>query len=217
MKTLNRITYGIIDDDTAFVSLLIQELKKNPRFEKKFLSFDSKDGIVKFKIYKPKVVLIDLHMPVKDGIELSKLILEIAPETLIIGISGYLNDENIWEFIQAGCCCPLDKSDGIEEIVEAIPSVVIDGYYYTLNVQRVVNKNTAKGANNSTSIKKKALSDKEWKFLDLYFGGKKYAEIASELGKSPRTIEKFKNRIIKKIGFQTEEELHNYYLKKKKF
>lgn len=217
MKTLNRITFGIIDDDTAYVSYLIKELKLHPRFERKFVSFNSKDGLVQFKIYKPMVVLIDLILPDIDGIELSKLIKEIAPDTLIIGISGYLNDENIWEFIQAGCCCPLDKSDGPEEIIDAIPSVVLDGYYYTPNVQRVVNKNAAKGSNAITTIKKKELNKKELLFLDRYFGGKKYAKIADELALSPRTVEKYKNRIIKKLGLQTEEELHKFYLKKKKF
>lgn len=163
------------------------------------------------KDHNPDVILMDLNMPGKDGIECTKELKEAIPDIKILMLTGYDDIELIRESLKTGARGYLLKNTGKEELVIAIKAVATGGRYLDDNVQDKIiqsftdetKERTASNENNISEL----LSKRENEILKLIIQGKKSSEIASELFISINTVDTHRKNILAKCDVKNTAQL----------
>ena len=155
------------------------------------------------------IVLMDIEMPVMDGIEATKKILSSNPNQNILMLTMHDEPQTIQECITNGVKGYLLKNDEVSELVNAIEAVVDTGYYFDDRVSRVlitmlVEKN-----------KKVALTETEIEVIKLICDEHTNSEIAAKLDVSLRTIDTYRQRILEKTKAKNTAGIVMYAIKNK--
>ncbi len=149
---------------------------------------------------KPDVVLIDLAMPVMDGIEAIKRIVAAHPEQRIIVLTSYSGDDKLIPAIKAGAMGYLVKDAQPEELIQSIRNV----YAGEPSLNPKIAWKILHGNNETETTKRMAeeLSEREIEVLRLLTKGKTDQEIAKQLVLTDVTIRTHISRIISKLGLK---------------
>lgn len=179
---------------------------------------NGEEAITLLQSLKPYVLIIDIAMPKKDGIQASKEILEIHKDLNIIIFSSHAENENLSKAIEIGVKGILPKNTMREELVEAIYQVnegkeFISKYISSASLFKFIKEKTEK--ENTISDLKNKLSEREIELLQLIVKGDTNKEIADKLFISQRTVEKHKSNIIKKLEMKSVVDLVKYAIKNK--
>lgn len=153
-----------------------------------------------FEQLAPDVILMDLHMPVMDGIEATKRILAIQPKQHIIVLTGMLDDERLFQAIQAGAQGCMEKTIQPEELVQSIQDVSLGKPCLSPGVAWRVLRSLA-GSKKPEQTKDR-LSEREIQILRLMTQGKLDEEIGRELVLTEVTIRTHISRILTKLGLE---------------
>jgi two-component system, NarL family, response regulator LiaR len=148
----------------------------------------------------PDIVLIDLAMPVMDGIEAIKRIIAINPDQRIIVLTSYTGDDKLVPAIKAGAVGYLVKDAQPEELIQSIRSV----YIGEPSLNPAIAWRLLHGMSNGETAKRPAdeLSERELEVLRLLTLGKTDQEIAKQLVLTDVTIRTHISRIISKLGLK---------------
>lgn len=144
------------------------------------------------------VILIDIEMPVMNGIEATRLTLEKQPGLKVISLSMYGEEEYYYRMIDAGVKGFILKNSEIGEVIKAIQIVYKGGTYFSSDVLYNVVKNiktVSKTPNNTAS-----LSEREKEVLEQICKGLSNQEIADALYISKRTVEKHRSSLLSKTN-----------------
>ena len=149
----------------------------------------------------PDVVLMDLRMPGKDGMETTKLLTKQYPQIHIIVLSMYEDERFVSHMMENGANGYLLKNAEPQEIRRAIMDVHEKGYYLNNFVNRILLKKSHSKQKMVPSLTNEiTLSDKErdvLKFICMEFTAQ---EIAQKMEISPRTVEAIKDRLMERFG-----------------
>lgn len=149
----------------------------------------------------PDVILMDLRMPGKDGIETTKLLSKQSPHIRIIVLSMYEDERFVSHMMENGANGYLLKNAEPQEIRRAIMDVFEKGYYLNTFVNRILLKKAHAKQKVIPSLNNEiTLSDKErdvLKFICMEFTAQ---EIAQKMEISPRTVEAIKDRLMERFG-----------------
>lgn len=149
----------------------------------------------------PDVILMDLRMPRKDGIETTKHVARVYPQIHIIALTMYEDERFVSHMMEIGANGYLLKSADPSEIRKAIMEVMAKGYYLNNFVNRILlKKSHARQKIVPTLSSEVTLSDRERdviKYICMEFTAQ---EIAQKLEVSPRTVEAIKDRLMEKFG-----------------
>jgi NarL family two-component system response regulator LiaR len=149
---------------------------------------------------KPDVVIIDLAMPVMDGIEAIKQIIALHPEQKIIVLTSFASDDKLFEAIRAGAMGYLVKDSQPEELVQSIRNVCSGQPSLSPVIAwRVLRSMTGTEAAKRPS---EQLSEREIEILRLLAEGKSDQEIAQQLVLTDVTIRSHVSRIVSKLGLK---------------
>ena len=118
--TAGKIRILLTDDHAVMREGLARLLAQEPDFEVIGQANDGQQAIEKAASLLPDVVLMDISMPVKDGIEATKIIHQQYPNTQIVGLSLYTEDERAKEMLDAGAALYVSKSGPPAELKAAI-------------------------------------------------------------------------------------------------
>lgn len=209
-NTKNKII--IVDDHQLFsqsLELLINSFKD---FEvtnhfangKTFISYlqeNTNEGI--------DLILLDVNMPVLDGVSTMKWIKENRPDLKVIALSVNDDEEIIIKMITNGAKGYLLKDTSPEIFKDAIISVIEKGFYFT----ELVSGMLVKKANDDS--KKINLKEREITFIKHACSEKTYKEIASEMCLSPKTIDGYRECLFDKLEIKTRIGLVLYAVKHK--
>ncbi|NJD58221.1 MAG: DNA-binding response regulator [Anaerolineales bacterium] len=148
----------------------------------------------------PDVILMDLAMPVMDGIAAIKQIIEIHPEQRIIVLTSYMGDDKLFPAIKAGALGYLVKDAQPEELIESIHNV----YAGEPSLDPTVTWRILRGMSGAEPNKRSAddLSEREIEVLRLLSQGKTDQEIANQLVLTDVTIRTHISRILSKLGLK---------------
>jgi len=185
----------LADDHTMFLEGLTSILDAEPNMLITGKAFTGDEAIKAVEEQQPDIVLLDINMPGKDGIETSKWILKNHPETKILILSMYHKTVFIEKLIGLGVHGYLLKNSGKKELLTAINSIYSGEEYFGKEVtQKLVNK-----------LKKKQwgevpLTEREKEVLQLISEGMTTQEISETLFISTHTVETHRKNLLSKSG-----------------
>jgi DNA-binding NarL/FixJ family response regulator len=147
----------------------------------------------------PDVILLDLRMPVMDGLEAHNNIKKLYPEIKVIILTMEDDEHYILHLISEGVNGYLLKNADPDEMEKAILKVVENGYYFSENISTLVVKGMVK-KDMSEVLPNLDLNERELQILELICKEFTAAEIAEELNLSVRTVEGYRQKLIDKTG-----------------
>ncbi len=161
---------------------------------------------------KPKVVLLDISMPVMDGFETAKWLNANHPEILILTLSMQDDEQSVIKMIKNGANGYLLKNAHPTELEKALSRLIGEGYYYPDWASRMVFASLNSDKANPNSIK---LTDREKEFLTYSVTEMSYKEIAEKMFCSPRTVESYRDSLFEKLELKTRVGLAVFAIKNK--
>lgn len=141
---------------------------------------------------KPDIVLLDIRMPVMDGIDTMEWLKENHPDQKVLALTMEHEEETMIRMLKLGCRGYLLKDIDPDEFRYAMEAVQQSGYYYNDEVSEVVNKP-------SDAAKNENLTAREIEFLHLVCSERTYKEIAGEMNLSPKTIDGYREQLFAKL------------------
>lgn len=200
----NQIKVAIADDHQIFRKGVILSLRPFTNIKFVFEAENGQDLLDKLAAAgedTPDVVLCDLRMPQKDGIDTTKLITKNFPNVRVIILTMYEDERFVGHLMDCGAAGYLLKSTEPAEIKKAINDVVRTGFYLNPYVNKVlIRKNFSKQKFNPNLNSEVVLSDKEKEVLTLVCMEFTAAEIAQKMDISARTVEAIKDRLMERFG-----------------
>jgi len=159
---------------------------------------DLLDGLKKIEV---DVILMDLKMPLMDGIDTTRQVKNLYPAIKVIVITMYDDEKFIIHLMENGANGYLLKNAEPVEIRNAIYAVYKNGYYFNDLVNKILLKKLIIRTNIRPSFNNGVeLTERELEVLQLICGEKTANEIAQQIFLSPRSVEGIKQRLIEKIG-----------------
>ena len=196
-----QIKIGIADDHQIFRKGVILSLRSFTNIKFIFEAENGQDLLDKLAEEQPDVVLCDLRMPVKDGIDTTKMITKLYPNVRVIILTMYEDDRFVGHLMDCGAAGYLLKSTEPGEIKKAITDVMRTGFYLNPFVNKVlIKKNYSKQKFNPSLNSEIVLSDKEKEVLTLVCMEFTASEIAQKMDISARTVEAIKDRLMERFG-----------------
>jgi len=195
------IKVAIADDHKIFRKGVVLSLR--PYTNIKFvLEADNGDQLLAgIPDAQPDVILMDLRMPGKDGIETTKAVSKLYPNIYVIVLSMYEDERFVYHLMENGANGYLLKSAEPMEIRRAIMEVYEKGYYLNNFVNRILLKRSHARQKVIPSLNNEiTLSDKEKDVLRYICMEFTAQEIAQKMEISPRTVEAIKDRLMERFG-----------------
>jgi DNA-binding NarL/FixJ family response regulator len=196
---MDLIKVGIADDHKIFRKGVILSLRQYTNLSFIIEAENGDDLLEKLATEMPDVVLVDLRMPGKDGIETTKAVSKLYPNIKILILTMYEDERFVSHLMENGANGYLLKNADPSEIRKAIVEVMIKGYYLNNFVNRVLlKKSTNKSIPSLNS--EIVMSEKEKEVIQLLCREYTAAEIAAKMEISARTVESIKDRLMERFG-----------------
>jgi len=156
------------------------------------------------------VVVLDITMPGRGGLEVLKEIKKSRPKTPVLVLSMHPEDQFAVRVLKAGASGYMTKETAPEELVGAIKKVVAGGRHISPSLGEIM---AAYLTVKTDKPPHELLSNREFQVLRQIASGKTVSEIARELSLSVRTVSTYRTRILEKMGLKTNAELTHYAFK----
>lgn len=200
----------LIADDHAIVRKgLIQILReKYPSSQ----IFEANNSFEVFELTKEKkwdIILLDISMPGKSGVETLKQLIADGIKAPILMLSMHAEDQYALRVLKAGASGFVNKNSATEELITAIQKVLAGKKYIS---EFVANQLIESPNKLSEKPLHQQLSDREMQVFEQLAKGKSVSEIASEISLSSNTISTYRSRILEKLGFNNNADLIKYAL-----
>jgi DNA-binding NarL/FixJ family response regulator len=164
----------------------------------------------------PDVVLMDISMPVLNGLEATARIKKQAPHVRVLILSAYDNDEYITQVVRSGANGYLLKNSSAEELYAAIRSVASGHAFFSPAVSKVIADSYVRGSapeSEPTRSSDSRLTSREREILQLVAEGHTHQEVADQLHISVRTVDTHCGNIMKKLDIHDSAGLVTYAIK----
>ena len=201
MEDINKIyKVAVVDDQQLFRKGIIGLLEEFPELKVIIEAENGKGLMCALKDERPDVILLDLEMPVMDGIETTEAVRKKYPKIKIIIITMHDDDSFISHLIEKGANGFLLKDSSIETVVEAIHTVIKTGFHFNERVSKAMVTGLVKNNKIKPSFNNANLSEKEIEVIQLICKEYTTKEIAEKMLVSSRTVEGYRDSILHKTG-----------------
>jgi DNA-binding NarL/FixJ family response regulator len=185
----------IVDDHAVVRTGLAQLLSTLGDVELVGAAANGEEGVSVIREHEPDVVLMDLEMPVLDGIQATRRIREALPDTAVVVLTSFSDRERILEAIDAGAAGYLLKDAEPEEIGKAVRAAAAgDAPLDPKAARELLSARTA------APSQLDALSEREREVLLMLLDGRPNKLIARELGISEKTVKAHLTSVFRRIG-----------------
>jgi DNA-binding NarL/FixJ family response regulator len=168
---------------------------------------DGQEAVDQYKLLKPDVVLMDLVMPNKDGIQATREIMMVEPEAKILVLTSFIDEKRILEAIKAGALGFIYKDKHPEQLLAAIRDINNDVPVLAPNITRKLMREIHTNPENAAS---QDLTERELEVLKMVASGKPYKEIAYILHVQEATIRTHVSNILGKLNLANRSQLVLY-------
>lgn len=214
---MNQISVGVAEDQQIFRKGLVLLLNS---FENISVTHEANDGSVLLDLMAdncPDVVILDYSMPILGGIETCKEIRKRFNGVKVLILSMYDDEEFVETAIENGANGYLSKDDDLSEIENAIHGILNNNYYLNDRVSKIFIDSLMKQGKINPKFVNNAIefTPDELRILHLISQENTTQQIAGTMNKSIRTIEKYRTRMMEKVGAQNSIGLIMYAVKNK--
>ena len=158
------------------------------------------------------VIILDISLPGKDGMEVLPELKEIAPETPVLMLSIQPEEQYAVRAFRLGASGCLNKSSAPEELVEAIRTIAGGGTYLSPKVKDLVMESLR---GDPHAKPHELLSERESQVMLGIAGGKTVGELADRLALSVKTVSTYRSRLLEKLGLQNNAQVMEYVFRHK--
>ena len=162
---------------------------------------------------KPDIVLLDIEMPVLDGLEAARQLKEKMPDVKVIFLTAHEDPTYAAKAFRAGASGYLLKLSATSELFQAIPEVLKGGVYVTPAVAKDLVGSLVGGDKAEEAAAEKELTPRQREVLEQLAQGLSMKEVGKVLNMSPRTVAFHKYRIMEALGIRTNAGLVQYAVK----
>lgn len=169
------------------------------------------DALDQVRTVKPHVVVLDVSMPGRNGLETLKDLRRLYPEIGVIVLSMHPADQYAVRVIKAGASAYLSKESAPTDLIAAILKAHRGEKYISPEVADLFADLIVRGGDEELH---RSLSDREFEVFRMIGQGKSVTQISDELSLSVKTISTYRSRIIEKTGLANNSEITRYMVEK---
>ncbi len=205
----------LADDHLMFRTGVATLLAKEADFE---IVGEAKEGneVVRFACQlRPDVIVMDIHLPVMDGIAATRKILADFPEAKILALTSFDSEDYVVNMLRAGAKGYVLKEAPIEELVLAIKTIANGSSYFAKEISikiLAMLENVGRPSESKEPTEKSTLTARELEILEFIASEMTNKEIAGILFISPRTVETHRRNLIHKLKVKNTAGLMRFYL-----
>lgn len=190
----------LVDDEVLFRKGIFFLLAREQNIE---VVFEASDGVelidfLKESKQKPDIVIMDLKMPLLNGIEATKIIHKDFSDIKIIALTSYDSKSFIANMIDVGAVSYLIKNATPQELLVTINEVAAKGFYYSDYVLSIIQNDIVTNKKSKCNLDTGFITSRELEVLQLICKQKSTIEIGEKLFISPRTVEGHRNNLLLK-------------------
>jgi two-component system response regulator DevR len=201
----------LLVDDHEVVRLGLKALlERQPHFEVVAEASTARDALEKVEAFSPDVVVMDIRLPGGSGIEACEEIVERFPNSKVIMLTSYAEDEMLFQAIRAGAAGYVLKQIGGDDLVRAIEAVSRGEAMLDPAVTQRIFQEVRKAAKEEEASAFSALTQQEKHVLLLVSEGKTNREIAKALFLGEGTVRNYVSSILSKLGVSNRAEAAAY-------
>ena len=198
----------LVDDHAIMRDLLRDALENTGEFQVVAQAADGEEALKAGTAESaPDVIVMDVIMPVMDGIEACREITELLPGTRVLMLTASNEQDAIVRSIAAGATGYLQKYSGKEQLFETLREVALGEFRIPGNAARRLARAVRSPSGDDTSELLGTLTDREREILKLFAGGLSYQEIGDVREISALTVRNAVSGVQKKLGFRTRQQM----------
>jgi DNA-binding NarL/FixJ family response regulator len=209
---MKRITVLLAEDHTIVREGFRKMLELEADFEVVGEAQDGRQAVAMVKKLRPAVVLMDIAMPLLNGLEATRQVLKALPTTKVLMLSAHSDDAYVTNAIESGAVGFLIKQTSAHEVCRAIREVQNGKTFFSPSISKRRDRLNSQAPDRTGLLKKKAarLTSREMEVLQLIAEGKANKETASELGIGIKTVEKHREHLMQKLDIHDTAGLTRY-------
>ena len=201
---MKRIRVLLVDDQGLFREALATLLGLHSQLEIVGEAGDGEAGVALAQTLRPDVVLMDLRMPGMSGVEATRRLRGLVPETRVLVLTTFEDDDEVLAAIEAGAAGYMLKASPAEKLVEAICTVMRGGSPLEPSVASKVMAELARLSRRQSEERCQRLADplstRELEVLRALCEGLSNKEIAAKLGLTEGTVKNHMTQVLSKLG-----------------
>ena len=197
----------LVDDHEIMRDGLREVLQREVDFDVVGQAGDGAAAVRIAQRLRPDVVIMDVMMPLKNGIDACREITEMLPDTRVLILTASAEDDAVMEAVAAGATGYLQKYSGKDKLLGTVRDVAMGEYRIPGEVIRSVFAGIRAAAEQNRDRERERLTEREREILTLFAQGLSYAEIAEVRSNQPLTIRNAIYGIQDKLGIDTKQEL----------
>jgi len=212
---MGRIRILLADDHTLVRQGLRKVLEVRDEWEVIAEANNGRDAVRLAEEHRPDVAIIDVAMPLLNGIEATRQIARKVPGTRVLVLSMHADEAYVTQILQAGASGYLLKESADVDLMQAVEAVAAGKSFFSPAIARVMLDDYVRQlADKGITDRYDALSDREREIFQLVAEGKTNKEIAAILSVSPSTVETHRAHIMEKLDVHSAAEIVLYAVRR---
>ena len=210
---MKQFSVVIVDDHTLLSQAIQAMVNTFDRFKVLYTCKNGQEVIHQFSSSPqniPDVVLMDINMPIMNGIETTEWITKTHPKVNVMALSVEDEDSTVLKMLKAGAVGYLLKDTEKSILEKSLIEIVENGFYHTKNVTNLLMKSISGDVDGDIVLKEKEIT-----FLKLACSELTYKEVADKMCLSPKTIDGYRNNLFVKLNVKNRVGLVMYAIKNK--
>lgn len=212
LPPLNAYRVLIADDHAVVRCGLRSLLSGQPGIEICGEASDGAEAVARTKSEKPDLLVLDLTMPEKNGLDVLQEVRATVEQTAVLVLSMHFSDELARQVLRLGALGYMLKSDADVELLAAVDHMRHNQPFFTGRLALSMAQNFVDGSTPALEGQPQ-LTEREVQVIQLLCTGKSNKEVAAELGVSTRTVESHRNHIMRKLEFQSFSDLVRFAIR----
>ena len=205
MSSNEGIRVLLVDDHPIMLTGLRQVLEASGGLEVVAQATDGIEAVARAEETQPDVIVMDVMMPKKDGVDACRDILDMLPETKVLMLTASSEDDAVVEAVAAGATGFVKKYSGGEDLVEAVRHVA--GGQLAIPDDAVLRVFKLIRGGTVMMPSPKVLTKREREILTHFARGKSYAQVGKDLGVNMETARNAIYRVQDKLGMESKQEI----------